>query len=380
MVTFKTGRCCIVGCGVVALRYIPHVKRYGELVAVCDKVPERAMKFKDFYGAKKYYADFNDMLAEPDTDIVFILTGMSIHAKQVAQAARAKKHILVQKPLATNMEDLKTAVEEVERNRVKVLVEPNVQQSPLYLEAKEVLEEGALGEVLWFRAGLGRGPPAWGSETFFSREAGGPLFDLGVYEISAITFLLGPAKRVIGMAKTSIPEINIVPDEVVTEILSDSPISYMEFFNFLSKASPSKKIRVTAEDNTFTCIEMKNGSLGCIVSNFVTPYEIRFGMGDAPRIEIYGSKGTLLIWDDRLAIKTENKESRYYLKDSWYTISMEGSQWDYMEASTKHIIECVAEDKEPLPNISWGAHVSEIMIKSLESARTGKAMDLTTAF
>jgi hypothetical protein len=59
---------------------------------------------------------------------------------------------------------------------------------------------------------------------------------------------------------------------------------------------------------------------------------------------------------------------------------MEDVQWDYMEASTKHIIECVAEDKDPLPNISWGAHVSEIMIKSLESARIGKAMDLTTAF
>ncbi|MEM2415531.1 MAG: Gfo/Idh/MocA family oxidoreductase [Thermoproteota archaeon] len=379
MTPLKNGRCGILGCGVVALRYIPYVKKHGDLVAVCDKVPERAMKFKDFYGAKEYYTDFNDMLAEPDIDIVFILTGMSVHAKQVAQAARAKKHVLVQKPLATNMEDLKTTVEEVERNRVKVLVEPNVQQSPLYLKAKEVLEEGAIGEVLWFRAGLGRGPPAWGSETFFSREAGGPLFDLGVYEISAITFLLGPAKRVIGMAKTSIPETNIVPDEIVTEILSSSPVSYMEFFNLLSRYPKSKKIRVAAEDNTFTCLEMENGSLGCIISNFVTPYEIRFGEGDAPRIEIYGTMGALFIWQDRLSVKTEKKTSRYY-GDSWHVIQMNDAYWDYMEASTKHIIECVAEDKDPLPNISWGAHVSEIMIKSLESARVGKAMDLTTTF
>ncbi|MBO3800555.1 MAG: Gfo/Idh/MocA family oxidoreductase [Candidatus Brockarchaeota archaeon] len=379
MTPFENGRCGILGCGVVALRYIPYVKKYGDLVAVCDKVPERAANFKNFYGAKKYYTDFNDMLSEPDIDIVFILTGMSIHAKQVAQAARAKKHILVQKPLATNMEDLKKAVEEVKKNRVKVLVEPNVQQSPLYLKAKEVLEDGVLGEVLWFRAGLGRGPPAWGSETFFSREAGGPLFDLGVYEISAITFLLGPAKRVVGMAKTSVPETTIVPDETVTEILSSSPVSYMEFFNLLSRYPKSKKIRVTAEDNTFTCLEMENGSLGCIISNFITPYEIRFGEGDAPRIEIYGTIGALFIWQDRLAVKTEKKTSRYY-GDSWYVIPMDDVQWDYMEASTKHIIECVAEDKDPLPNISWGAHVSEIMIKSLESARAGKAMDLTTTF
>jgi predicted dehydrogenase len=124
---------------------------------------------------------------------------------------------------------------------------------------------------------------------------------------------------------------------------------------------------------------MVNGSLGCIISNFVIPYEIRFGEGDAPRIEIYGTMGALFIWQDRLAVKTEKKTSRYY-RDPWYVIPMEDVQWDYMEASTKHIIECVAEDKDPLPNISWGAHVSEIMIKSLESARIGKAMDLTTAF
>lgn len=376
----KSCRCGVVGCGVIALRYIPFIKEYGELIAVCDKMPERAARFKESYGAKEHYMDFGEMLAKSDIDVVFILTGMGIHAKQVAQAAKAGKHVLVQKPLATNMDDLKMVIGEVENAQVKVLVEPNVHQNPLYLKAKEVLEEKAIGEVLWFRAGLGRGPPRWGSETFFSREAGGPLFDLGVYEISALTFLLGPGKRVVGMAKISVPEIHIVPDENVTEILTSSSISYEKFFYLLSKASASKKISVTAEDNTFTCLEMKNGSLGCIVSNFITPNDLRFDLGEAPMIEVYGTSGALFIWWDRLAVKTSREESKYYSKDSWYITPVEEVPWNYVKVSTKHIIECVTEDKEPLPNISWGAHVSEIMIKSLESARSGRTMELTTTF
>jgi predicted dehydrogenase len=97
-------------------------------------------------------------------------------------------------------------------------------------------------------------------------------------------------------------------------------------------------------------------------------------------IEIYGTSGALFFWWDRLAVKTSREESKYYLKDSWYITPVEEVPWNYVKASTKHIIECVAEDKAPLPNISWGAHVSEIMIKSLESARSGRTMELTTTF
>lgn len=371
-------KCGVVGCGVIALAYIPSIKKYGELVAVCDSVPERAERFKRIYSAKEYYTDFNEMLEKSEIDVVFILTGMGIHAKQVAIAAKHGKHILVQKPLATNMKDLREALEEVKKANVKCLVEPNIQQSPLYLKAKELLEENAIEEILWFRAGLGRDPPTWGSETFFTKEAGGPLFDLGVYEISALTFLLGPAKRVIGLAKISIPEIYIIDDSIITEKLASAK-SYSDFFSLISDAPRNKKVNVTAEDNTFTCLEMKNGSLGCIVSNFITPDGLRIGMGDMPAIEIYGTSGALLIGDNYVAIKTNKSGSKYYLKDDWYKISVE-TRWNYYDASTKHLIECVMNDKTPLPNVMWGAHVSEIMIKSIESARTGKALELTTTF
>ncbi|MGQ9597475.1 MAG: Gfo/Idh/MocA family oxidoreductase [Thermoproteota archaeon] len=74
----------MVGCSVIALRYIPFIKEYGELVAVCDKIPGRATRFKESYGVKEYYTDFSEMLNKSDIDVVFILTGMGIHAKQVA--------------------------------------------------------------------------------------------------------------------------------------------------------------------------------------------------------------------------------------------------------------------------------------------------------
>jgi len=61
---------------------------------------------------------------------------------------------------------------------------------------------------------------------------------------------------------------------------------------------------------------MKNGSIGCIVSNFVTPNGLRTGIGDMPSIEIYGSSGALLIGHNYLAVKTNKSDSKYYLKDS----------------------------------------------------------------
>ncbi|RLI25829.1 hypothetical protein DRO57_02885 [Candidatus Bathyarchaeota archaeon] len=368
-------KCGVVGCGIVANNaYLPAIREYGELVAVCDSIEERAERSAKLWGAKEYYGRFGEMIEKSDIEAVFILTGMGDHAKQVVEAAEAGKHILVQKPMATNMEDLRKAVDAVKRAGVKVLVEPGVQMFPVYVKAKEALK--SIGDIYWFRAGLGRGPPVWGAKTFFSKEAGGPLFDLGVYEISALTFLLGPVKRVAGLAKVSIPEINIVPPEWFTDYLSKAP--YRIVWEALEKAPKTLRIRVEAEDNTLTLMEMETGSLGVVVANFVTPDGVRDDVGMLPDIEVYGSNGGLLIGGAYALAYKDVKSGRGWVKVDWDSVG--GRWWNYYAASTKHFLGCIVKDEEPIPNIDWGAHVSEIMIKSIMSSRTNRIMEVETRF
>ncbi len=374
-------KCGVIGCGVVANEaYLPTIAEKGELVATCDRIKERAKRSMELWGAKEYYTNVDEMLKKADIDAVFILSGMGMHAEHATRAARAGKHLLIQKPLATSMKDAKRVFNAAKKAGVKVLVEPNVQMNPLYLKAKSMLEEGVVGKIYWFRAGLGRGPPTWGEDTFFTKQAGGPLFDLGVYQIAALTFLLGPASAVMGMAKLSIPEIFIVPEEFFTEHLAHKP--YEPFWKKLAGAKPTKRIKIGAEDNTFTLLNMKSGSLGCVIANFVTPDGLRTGVGNMPDIEIYGSDGALLLGGPAaISVMTRLKDSKYYSPEGWCCMSRQDfPYWNYYRASIEHFFDCILNDKEPLPSLEWGMHVSEIMIKSIQSSRKSSRMRVLSTF
>ena len=374
-------RCGVVGCGVVAHEaYFPVISKVADLVATCDLVEARAKRSMELWGGREYYTDFDEMLERSDVEAVFILTGMGSHGKLVAKAAKAAKHVLVQKPLATNMEDADASVDAVRKAGVKALVEPFTQENPLYVKAKGVLDSGAIGRALWFRAGLGRDAPTWGGETFFTKEAGGPLFDLGVYPISALTFLLGPARKVVGMATTSIPERPLMSEEAFTEHLA-AP-EYEGFFAAARRYPLSSKVKVTAMDNTFTLVHMAGGNLGVVISNFVTPSGLSYGepRRELPNIEIYGEKGAMFFGGTAPLTVWAPED----LPDSGGRLvksTCEGfGRWRYTEASTKHLMDCITNDKEPLASVEWGRHVSEIMIRSIESSRTGRAIDLATSF
>jgi len=374
-------KCGVVGCGVIANEaYLPTIAKKAELMATCDIVEERAKRSMELWGGRKYYTRIDRMLKDADIEAIFILTGMGVHAEHAAKAARAGKHVLIQKPFATNMRDAERALSAVKKARVKALVEPNVQMNPLYLKAKSILEEGTIGDVYWFRAGLGRGPPTWSERTFFTKQAGGPLFDLGVYDIAALTFLLGPASKVTGVAKVSIPDRSIVPDQLFTQHLAHKP--YKPFWTELQKAKLSQPIRMRAEDNTLTLLTMRNGSMGCVIANFVTPDGLRTGIGDMPDIEIYGSEGALFIGGPTaISVLTKRKDSRYHSQRGWYHVpKKQFSRWNYYAVSTEHFLDCIINDKDPLPSIDWGMHVSEIMIKSIQSSRTGRTLRITSTF
>lgn len=387
----------IVGCGDISLHgYFPFVSEIFDLTATCDIIEDRAKEMARIWGAKEYYDDIDDMLAQADIEAVFILTNMASHAALALKAVQAGKHFLIQKPFATDLAEGLAVVEAARKVGVKGLAEPNYWLDPVHTKAKEVIQEGHIGAVHYALGRTERGwIPLWGGSNFYEREGGGMLFDMGVYLVSALTYLLGPAKRVTGTAAVSVPNRRMrYSDDVFTEFLrshqpEDNPNTYK------NETAPGTVRAVTeAYDNTFTVIEWANDCLGCVIANsvsFVLP---------PPRgryLALCGERGTIVFGmqgsGSRLSVATLDNNSRYYVPGSgtravegledvgWYHFpNDEFPAWRYTAGSTQHLHDCIVNDTEPVASIEWGCHVAEIMIKSFESAEKGQAMDLVTTF
>jgi len=385
----------IVGCGDIAMHgYFPFVREIFDLVATCDVIEDRAKETARIWGAKEYYSDIDDMLAHSDVEAVFILTNMASHARLALKAAQAGRHFLVQKPFATDLQEGLAVVEATRKAGVKGLAEPNYWMDPVYMKAKEIIEEGHIGTVHYI---LGRTErnfvPLWGGKNFYEREGGGMLFDMGVYLISALTCLLGPAKKVTGVATVSAPHRPpIFSDDVYTEFLKtfqagDNPDAYKQ-------AVGTEPAIMEAYDNTFTIIEWPNDCLGCVIANSVS-----FVLPTPPGRSLFlcGEKGTIMFGmpgsGSRLSVATLDHDSPYYVPGEgparigrlempgWYHFPSDAfTPWRYTAGSTQHLYDCIVNDTEPLASIEWGCHVAEIMIKSFESAEKGQTLELETSF
>jgi len=381
----------VVGCGEIAnVLHLPDLARNerAKIACTCDLIAGRARLTKELWNAEEYCTDFHTMLEKADIDAVVIATGMSSHGPLAIESAKAGKHFFVQKPLATNMNDANAVVEETRKAKVKGQVRPDTPLIPLYNTARNVITEETIGRPLWFSSGFGRDAPNWGAETFFSKEAGGPLFDLGVYSVAPITYLLGSAKRVVGLATVSIPYRLLLPDDDYTEHLASSlrEARHLPWHPWRRDAPQSQKVKIEAEDNTFTLLDLGDGCLGVIISNFVMLHGLRRPV-PSPHIEIYGEEGGLIVGGvtgSSLSVLTTKKDSKYWMSGGpneaggWYFFGTipQAERVNEMD----HFIDCIVNDKEPLPSVEWGRHVSEIMIKSLESSRTGKTLAIESTF
>ena len=156
----------IVGCGVVATAYyLPYLMDMDtvELTAVCDLYETRTRACMQLFGAKTQYLDYDDMINKADIDAVFILTAPGTHVPFTMKAVEAGLHVLIQKPLATNMDDARTIAEAVKKAGVKALVEPsaNTVLDPDIAQLRDLVKKGVLGDILWFmHASTGPTPSA----------------------------------------------------------------------------------------------------------------------------------------------------------------------------------------------------------------------------
>ena len=393
----------IVGCGVVATAYyLPYLISMPEveLVAVCDLDPERTAACMRLFGARTAYQDYFAMIKQADIDVVFILTGPGTHFRFTMAAAEAGKHILLQKPMALNMYDANAIVAAVRAAGVKALIEPSA-SSPLDPDCvvlRALIDAGVLGNVCWFtlipgaptqyHIGLGGNP--YGNGAFYAEDSGGMLFDYP-YAPTQLVTLLGECKSVMGMATISAPDQRIVPEAEYNRFLAQATDPYdANYWDVVLDLPRTEPVTMRAPDNVFSLYEMVNGATG--VFHVGRPYHPVLPCTGGGSLEIYGTEGNLIFGGGYLASVISNRKDLLpdVCESGWYHIPQRGdltkAAWpkptpgafNYYHRSTQHLIDSIRTDCDPILNVEWGRHITEMMVGATESSCTGQRYTMTT--
>ena len=147
----------VIGTGIVGGAWHAHVYHHlpqAELVAVCDLNEARVREIAERYGVPHVYTDYRELLARDDIAAVSIATPDFAHREIAVAAARAGKHILVEKPLATTVEDAEAILRAVEDAGVTLMVDFHNRANPAFVAAKQSVAEGELGELKYIYARL----------------------------------------------------------------------------------------------------------------------------------------------------------------------------------------------------------------------------------
>ncbi|HEV7765303.1 MAG TPA: Gfo/Idh/MocA family oxidoreductase [Thermoanaerobaculia bacterium] len=197
-----TIRAAIVGCGLVGRK---RANALGAQVAACVDIDlERARSLANQHGADAS-ADWREVVLRQNIDVVFVATINGLLAEICTAALEAGKHVLVEKPAARNVLELDAVIEAQHRSGKLVRVGFNHRYHPALLKARQLFEDGVLGEMMFVRGRYGHGgrlgyEQEWRADP--ARSGGGELIDQGVHLIDLARLFLGDFTDIMGEATT----------------------------------------------------------------------------------------------------------------------------------------------------------------------------------
>jgi len=139
----------IIGCGNIGKRHqaILDAHERAEVVALCDKVIEKAQSVSDLYGGIKVYDNYLDMLDGHELDVVSVCTPHGLHAEMALEAAERKQSVLVEKPMALSSADCQKMIDAAIKNQVELMVVKQNRYNVPVVITRNALQEGKLGKV-----------------------------------------------------------------------------------------------------------------------------------------------------------------------------------------------------------------------------------------
>ena len=345
-----------IGCGNVANgAYLKNMAAcpYIELVSTCDILQARADAAAKKYQIPHVYYNIDTMLAGAPFDLLVNTTAMPAHFEINLQALEAGRNVWGEKPCALRLKEYKQLLEMAQRKGVQIWPAPTVVTSPQFKFMAETLASGKLGKVYSAHAFYGHGTVTehfpW--SRWFLQKGGGSLYDLGVYNVTTLTGLLGPAKSVVGMYGITKPIQPVFPPD-----------------------GPPGEVYVTADDNTMLLMEHDNA-----VFSHVQTGNTYFGGDDTTdyTIDLTGTDGIMHLagfdWAPHgvdVISPGQEKVQRFCTDPGDYS-------WQY---GASYIAKCLATGKTSLITAEHGLHVLEVMNAALESQETGRRVNIESTF
>ena len=337
---FKVG---VIGCGKIAqVRHIPEYaeNRQVELAAYYDLNIDRARKIAQKYGGK-VYSSVAEFLADPTIDAVSVCTANTSHAEISIAALKAGKHVLCEKPMATTLEDCEAMVKTAKETGKFLMVGQNQRLARAHVKAKELIQEGLIGEIVSFRTTFGHGgPETWsidpGKNVWFfdkNKAALGVMADLGIHKTDLIHFITGQT---------------VV--ETTARLVT------------LDKHDASGNL-IGVDDNAFCIYRLSGGAVGTMTASWT-----HYGAEDNSTV-FYGTKGIMRIYDDpEFSIKVTTREGDKIL---YQTDRIQTNDNQTKSGIIDAFVQSLVEDREPEISGAEVLKTMRVIFASIESSNKG---------
>jgi 1,5-anhydro-D-fructose reductase (1,5-anhydro-D-mannitol-forming) len=262
--TGKKIRYGIIGFGGFAERAIAPAIRASsnsQLVALQKRSLAAAKQKASEYKIPHAFDSVEDLVKHEEVDAVFIVSANSQHCPETVVAAKAGKHVLVEKPMALNVSEAKKMVNACKKNRVKLMVGHMIRFSPLALRIKEIIQSGSIGAVTFIKTEFvydGRtSQRGWLQDQRIA--GGGPLFDIGVHCLDTLRFVLNA--DVVSVASHLEPRPTRTRTELTAGVSLRFPKGILASI-YCSYAAPIRRsmIEVIGTEGTLSAIDFTLGN------------------------------------------------------------------------------------------------------------------------
>lgn len=340
----------IVGCGMIAgfhAEAIKHIK--GAKLAACfDTYTPGADKYGAERGCKVYH-DLNKMLADPDVHVINICTPSGAHMDPAVAAAKAGKHVVVEKPLEITLKRCDAIINACEKAGVKLATIMPSRFSPANRALKDAIEEGRFGRltlgdtyVKWWRTQQYYDQGGWRGT--WAMDGGGAYMNQAIHNVDLLQWFMGPVAEVCGATATLAHE------------------------------------RIEVEDVGAACVKFQNGALGVLeASTSCFP-------GLLKKTEIHGTEGSVTVEQDDILLwqfVKDTAKDKSIRKKFEKKVGGTGGASDPKAISyaghveqLKDLIKAIETGSKPMVDGVEGRKSVEIILAIYQSAWTGKRVTL----
>ena len=306
-----------------------------ELVAVCDVNAERAAQVAHRYGARRWYTRYTDLLADPEVDALTVATPDHLHCEIGVAAAKAGKHILMEKPLALTVADCQAIINAAAAAGVKLMVDFHNRWSPPFNMLKQSIEAGELGEPLLINARLNNTIYV-PTEMLHWAGQSATIWFTGSHLIDIVTWLIGSTvTRVYSVSRS--------------HVLAARGIPTPDFFE--------------------TTLEFASGAVAFVENCWILPNSepniVDF------KLRCIGSKGSASVdTTHNRTLEQYGEQARY--RDVLGMVNVFGRQQGFALESIHYFADCVINNRRPSPDGEDGLRNTATICAALTSAETGQ--------